>query len=215
MTTTLDAMLEAGAAPVVAILRGLVPDEALAVGGALVAAGVRLIEVPMNSPDPLTSIARLQQAFGDRALIGAGTVLDVETVDAVADTGARLLVTPNTDAAVIAHGVARGLEPMPGFLSATEAFCAYRAGARRLKLFPAGEVGVGYIKAIRAVLPADARLWAIGGTGAHNLAAWLAAGCEGVGVGSALFSPGDSPEQVFTRAEALVAAHAAVRGAQS
>jgi 2-dehydro-3-deoxyphosphogalactonate aldolase len=203
---TLDEILNADAAPVVAILRGLRPDEALDIGAALVEAGVRLIEVPMNSPAPLDSIASLQQTFGADALIGAGTVLDVAAVDAVAATGARLIVTPNTDPAVIARSVALGLEPMPGFLSPTEAFSAYKAGARRLKLFPAGELGVGYIKAVRAVLPADARLWAIGGADAGSVGEWLAAGCEGIGVGSALFKPGDTAAQVSAKAKTLVAA---------
>lgn len=208
---TLDGILDVGVAPVVAILRGLRPDEAVDIGAALVEAGVRLIEVPMNSPDPLNSIASLQQTFGAEALIGAGTVLDVAAVDAVAATGARLLVTPNTDPAVIARGIEQGLEPMPGFLSPTEAFSAYKAGARRLKLFPAGELGVGYIKAVRDVLPADARLWAIGGANAGSVGAWLAAGCEGIGVGSALFKPGDTAAQVSAKAKALVAATFAAR----
>lgn len=203
---TIDALLAAGTPPLVAILRGLRPDEAVPITAALVEAGIRMIEVPLNSPDPFASIAAMQAEFGDRALIGAGTVLDVAAVDTLAATGARLLVTPNTDPLVIARGVTSGLEAMPGFLTPSEAFAAIRAGARRLKLFPAGAMGPGYLKAVREVLPADVGVWAVGGVGAGNAAEWLAAGAQGVAVGSSVFRPGDSASEVAAKAAAVVGA---------
>lgn len=203
---TVDEILGAGAPPVVAILRGVRPDEAVAVAGALVEAGILLIEVPFNSPEPTVSIAAIQAAYGDRALIGAGTVLTTAAVDALAATGATLMVTPNTNPAVIAHGVARGLEPMPGFVTPSEAFAAIDAGAKRLKLFPATAFGPSYLKAIGEVLPKHVRLWAVGGTGAQNIGEWLAAGAEGIGVGGALFKPGDSVAAVAEKAAGLVRA---------
>ena len=210
---TIDDMLAQGVPPVVAILRGVRPDEAEAVAGALIDAGIRLIEVPFNSPEPTVSIAAIQSAFGHEALIGAGTVLDADAVRALAETGATLMVTPNTNPAVIAQGVAAGLQPMPGFVTPSEAFAAIAAGARRLKLFPATAFGPSYLKAIGEVLPKHVRLWAVGGTGADNIGAWLAAGAEGIGVGGALFRPGDSVADVATKARNLVAAwRAAVAG---
>ena len=203
---TIDDILADGAPPIVAILRGIRPDEAVPVAAALVEAGIRLIEVPLNSPDPFTSIAAIQQAVGDTALIGAGTVLDVASVDRLADTGARIMVTPNTDPAVIAQAVTRGLEPMPGFVTPSEAFRAIAAGARRLKLFPAVALGPAYLKAVRDVLPRDVRTWAVGGTDAGNIADWIAAGAEGIGVGGALYRPGDDTATVAAKARTLVAA---------
>ena len=203
---TIDETLAAGAPPVVAILRGIRPDEAVSVAAALVDAGIRLVEVPLNSPDPFASIAAIQQAFGDVTLVGAGTVLDVPSVDRLADTGARIMVTPNTDPAVIAHAVARGVEPMPGFVTPSEAFRAIEAGARRLKLFPAVALGPAYLKAIRDVLPRDVKTWAVGGTDAGNIADWIAAGAEGIGVGGALYRPGDDAATVAGKAQALVTA---------
>lgn len=203
---TIDYLLGLGVPPIVAILRGLQPDEAEAIGAALVEAGVRLIEVPLNSPDPFTSIARLQRAFGETALIGAGTVLDVPSVEGLAATGARLMVTPNTNPAVIARAVALGLEVMPGFVTPSEAFAALGAGARRLKLFPASVQGPGYLKALREVLPPEARVWAVGGVSAENAADWRAAGAEGLAVGSSLYKPGFSPAEVADRARRFVAA---------
>lgn len=203
---TIDDLLAAGAPPLVAILRGLRPDEAVAVAGALIDAGVRLIEVPLNSPAPFDSIAAIQARFGGEALIGAGTVLDVASVDRLAETGASLLVTPNTVPEVIARGVALGLEPMPGFLTPSEAFAAIAAGARRLKLFPAFAQGPAYIKAIREVLPRGTGLWAVGGVDAGNARSWIEAGAEGVALGSAVFKPGRTPAEVGEAARAAVAA---------
>jgi 2-dehydro-3-deoxyphosphogalactonate aldolase len=201
-----DGLLTAGAPPIVAILRGLRPEEAVDIGRALVDAGIRLIEVPLNSPDPFASIARLQAAFGDRAMIGAGTVLDTAAVERLAATGARLMVTPNTDPEVIACGLAHGLEVVPGFLTPSEAFAAIKAGARRLKLFPASEQSAGYLRALLDVVPRDVRIWAVGGVTPENAAGWLAAGAEGVAVWTALYQSGASPEDVGARAKALATA---------
>jgi len=210
MIESADAVLARGAPPIVAILRGVRPDEVVAIGEALVAAGIALIEVPLNSPDPLESIARLAAAIGDHALVGAGTVLDPEAVDRVAQAGGRLIVTPNTDAPVIARAVALGLEAMPGFATPSEAFAAIHAGARRLKLFPAAGLGPAYLKAVREILPTDVRCWAVGGTSAANLGDWLNAGAEGIGVGGALYRPGDDAGVVARRARALIEAFRAI-----
>jgi 2-dehydro-3-deoxyphosphogalactonate aldolase len=176
----------------------------------VVAAGIRILEVPFNSPEPHRSIAAMVEAFGDRAVIGGGTVLTPVDADRLADAGGRIMVTPNTDSFVIARALSRGMEPMPGFATPTEAFTAVAAGARRLKLFPATSYGPSYLKALREVLPREVRLWAVGGTGADNLAEWLAAGAEGIGVGGALYRAGDSAEIVGERAVKLVAAWAAI-----
>ncbi|WP_295634083.1 2-dehydro-3-deoxy-6-phosphogalactonate aldolase [Novosphingobium sp.] len=203
---TIDALLARKVPPLVAILRGIQPGEALAIGAALVDAGVRLIEVPLNSPDPFASIALLQAEFGGNALIGAGTVLDLAAVEQLAATGARLMVTPNTNPAVIARGVELGLEPMPGFLTPTEAFAGLAAGARRIKLFPATAQGLSYIKALREVLPKSCGVWAVGGVSAENARAWIEAGAEGVAAGGSIYKPGMTAFEVSDRARALVAA---------
>lgn len=208
-----DDVLASGAPALVAILRGLKPGEAIGIAEALIGAGVRMIEVPLNSPDPFVSIAAIQDRFGGEALIGAGTVLDVTAVDRLADTGARLMVTPNTVPEVIACGVARGLEVMPGFFTPSEAFAAVAAGARRLKLFPASVNGQGYVKAVREVLPAGIGIWAVGGVDAGNAGEWLAAGVEGVALGSGLYRPGDDPGTVAEKARSVVAAISRARPA--
>ncbi|MBC7492298.1 MAG: 2-dehydro-3-deoxy-6-phosphogalactonate aldolase [Novosphingobium sp.] len=203
---TIDALLARKAPPLVAILRGIQPHEALAVGAALVEAGVRIIEVPLNSPDPFASIAALQAEFGGTALIGAGTVLDLAAVEQLAATGARLMVTPNTNPTVIARAVELGLEPMPGFLTPTEAFAGLAAGARRIKLFPASVQGPNYLKALREVLPRSCGVWAVGGIGADNAREWIAAGAEGVAAGGSVYKPGMTAAEVGERARALVSA---------
>lgn len=155
--------------PIVAILRGVTPDEVVAIAGALVEAGIRAIEVPLNSPDPLESIRRLCDAYGDIALCGAGTVLSPQAVEDVAAVGGKLIVTPNTDPEVIARAVALGLTAMPGFATPSEAFAAVKAGARALKLYPASSFGPSHIKAVKDVLPKHILVYAVGGVGAANL----------------------------------------------
>ena len=169
-------------------------------------AGIRVIEVPFNSPDPLVSIAAMQNAFGDRALIGGGTVLTIQAVEALAGAGGRIMVTPNTVPDVIARGAELGLELLPGFMTPSEAFRAVEAGARRVKLFPAAQLGPAYVKAVKDVLPKHVGVWAVGGTGADTIGDWLAGGCEGIGVGGALYRPGDDAMTVRARAVDLVAA---------
>jgi 2-dehydro-3-deoxyphosphogalactonate aldolase len=192
--------------PIVAIIRGVTPDEAVAVGEALVEAGVRVIETPLNSPDPFTSIRRLADALDGRAVVGAGTVLTPEAVERTADAGGRIVVSPDTRPEVIARTVELGLGALPGFGTASEAFRAYDAGARRLKLFPASTFGSGHVSALRAVLPADAVVMAVGGVSPPQMAQWWAAGCRGFGLGGDLYKPGWSPEQVGDRARAAVLA---------
>jgi 2-dehydro-3-deoxyphosphogalactonate aldolase len=203
---TVDDLLSDGAPPVTAILRGIQPSEALAIVTALMDAGIRIIEVPFNSPEPLVSIAMVQAEFGDRALIGGGTVLNLEAVEALNAVGGRIMVTPNTNPVVIARAVALGLEVMPGFTTPSEAFQAIAAGARRIKLFPAGTLGPNYLKAVKEILPRETGVWAVGGTNAETFAEWLNAGAEGIGVGGALFRPGDDAALVGERAVALVKA---------
>lgn len=195
-----------GELPLVAILRGITPEEALAVGEALVAAGFRLIEVPLNSPRPLDSIARLSAALRGQAIVGAGTVLSMADVGAVADAGGQLIVSPNSNAEVIAETKRRGLWSIPGFFTATEAFSAIEAGADALKLFPAEAASPAVVKALRAVLPRTVPLLAVGGVSPESMAPWLAAGTSGFGIGSSLYRPGRSPAQVGAEAARFVAA---------
>ena len=192
-----------------AILRGIRPHEIIDVAAALVERGVHATEVPLNSPEPLDSIQRLAAAFGERCLCGAGTVLQVAQVDQVHAAGGRLLVAPNTDPAVIARALALGMVPMPGVASATEAFAAIAAGARELKLFPASSYGPGHLRALRAVLPPQVRMHAVGGVDEHNAGQWLEAGVVGFGLGGNLYRPGLSAAEVGARADAFLAALAA------
>lgn len=192
--------------PIIAILRGLTPAEARPVARALVASGIDRIEVPLNSPDPLDSIRLMAAALDGQATIGAGTVLTVDQVAQVADAGGRMIVSPNTDPAVIRETRARGLQSWPGVFTATECFAAIAAGATGLKLFPADQAGTGMLKALRAVLPPDLPVYAVGGAGPGNFAEWLDAGAQGFGIGSALYRPGDGPETVAARAREIVAA---------
>jgi 2-dehydro-3-deoxyphosphogalactonate aldolase len=203
---SLDESLTNGTSPVVAILRGVKPEEAVSIGTALVSAGVSLIEVPLNSPQPFDSIARLVNALGSRATIGAGTVLDCAEVAELARIGAQLVVSPNCDPAVIAASLATGMTPMPGVMTPSEAFSAIKAGATRLKLFPAGSISPAHCRALREVLPPGTGVWAVGGIDAGNLGSWFDAGCEGIGLGGSLYRPGDTPDEVRTKAEKIIAA---------
>jgi 2-dehydro-3-deoxyphosphogalactonate aldolase len=201
---TADALL--AEMPLVAILRGVTPARIEAIAAALFEAGFRAIEVPLNSPEPLKSIALLAKQFGDRCLTGAGTVLTPEDVDRVADAGGKLLVTPNTNPAVIARGVEKGLTVMPGFYTPSEGFAAVAAGARYLKLFPASSGGIGHLQAMLAVLPKTVPIYAVGGVGAGNMSEWRKAGAAGFGLGSDLFKPDLSDSDIAVRARRCVEA---------
>jgi 2-dehydro-3-deoxyphosphogalactonate aldolase len=203
MTVADDLFATLAGAPLVAILRGVRPEEAVAIGRALVAGGVRVIEVPLNSPDPLSSIAALATDLDGRALVGAGTVMTTTEVAAVADAGGRLIVSPTVDAEVIAATRARGLASLPGAFTPTEIAAAHRAGADAVKLFPAEVMGIGGIKAVRAVFPPAVRMIAVGGVTPDTARAMLAAGCVGLGVGSALYRPGATPAEVAAAAAAF------------
>jgi 2-dehydro-3-deoxyphosphogalactonate aldolase len=192
--------------PLVAILRGVTPSRIEGVANALFEAGIRAIEVPLNSPEPFVSIEKLARMFGGRCLTGAGTVLDIANVDRVADAGGKLLVTPNTNPQVIAHGVAKGMTVMPGFYTPSEGFAAIAAGAKTLKLFPASTGGTDHLKAMLAVLPRTVPVYAVGGVGAANMSEWKAAGAAGFGLGSDLFKPDFTDAQISERAKKCVAA---------
>lgn len=176
--------------PLIAILRGLRPDEAVAVGEAIVAAGFICLEVPLNSPEPLESIARLRRALDGRALVGAGTVLDADAARAVARSGGQIIISPDTNPEVIRTAKGLGLLSIPGVFTPTEAFGALAAGADALKLFPAEVAGPAGLKAMRAVLPSDLRVYAVGGVDPQGIGRWRTAGASGFGVGSAIFKPG-------------------------
>lgn len=212
--TSANAAFDAGFVrlPLVAILRGLTPDEAEGVGEALVEAGFALIEVPLNSPDPFTSIARMVRRLGDRAVIGAGTVLSVDAVDQVRDAGGRIVIAPNMNPAVIARAAAHGLVALPGIFTPSEAFAALDAGAAALKLFPAEGASPAMLKAMRAVLPKTTRMLPVGGIGPDGMAAWVAAGANGFGLGSALYRPGDAAGAVGEAARRFVEAWRTLAG---
>ena len=194
------------AMPLVAILRGLEPDEAVEIGESLVEAGFRCLEVPLNSPEPYESIRRLKAALGDQALIGAGTVLDVHAVSHVKDSGGELIISPNAYRAVIDAATAHGMVSIPAFFTPTEAFAAIAAGAHGLKLFPAEGSSPAMLKAMRAVLPKDMPIFVVGGVTPDNMAPWLAAGANGFGIGSSLYKPGVSAREVATHARSFVSA---------
>jgi len=193
-----------GECPLVAIIRGVKPDEAESIGAALFEAGIRIIEVPLNSPDPLASIERLARMLGDGALIGAGTVLEAADVGRVGDAGGRIIVSPNTHMPVIEAAAAAGMVSLPGFFTPSEAFTALRAGATGLKLFPAEGASPAVVKAQRAVLPGDVPLLVVGGVSPNNMRPWIEAGAQGFGLGSGLYKPGQSAEETAAKARAYV-----------
>ena len=197
--------------PIVAILRGVQPARVSEIADVLFAAGIRIIEVPLNSPDPFTSIATLAAARGSDCLIGAGTVLDVEAVRSTHAAGGRLIVAPNCDPDVIREALQRGMTVLPGIATATEAFSAIRAGATHLKLFPAMTYGPRHLQALRAVLPAGVSVLPVGGVGVADIPGWLAAGAGGFGFGSELFRPEYALSEIEQRAQQLVHALRAAR----
>lgn len=195
-----------GHRPLVAILRGVTPEEVESIFEAIVGAGITLIEVPLNSPDPFASIGRLARIAGGRAQVGAGTVLSEEQVTAVKDVGGQIVVSPNMNPAVIRRSIALNLSSFPGVFTPTEAFAAIEAGADALKFFPAELIGPTGIKAIRAVLPPEMPVLAVGGAGPSNFADFIKAGCTGFGIGSSLYKPGLDAAEVGRRAREIVAA---------
>ena len=197
---------------IIAILRGIRPEEVLAVADALIGEGITKIEVPLNSPDAIASVAALAERFGDVAVIGAGTVLTPADVDRVQAAGGGLIVSPDANPAVIARTKALGLLSYPGVMTPTECFAALRAGADGLKLFPGSLIGPAGLKALRAVLPEGTEVLAVGGAGPGNFAEWFAAGASGFGIGTALYRPGEGAGEVAARAREIVAQYDAGRG---
>ena len=191
--------------PLVGIIRGVTPDEAEAIGAAIHEGGIRIIEVPLNSPDPLQSIERLAKKFGDEVLVGAGTVLDPTDVGKVWDAGGRIIVSPDTNVDVIAATAAIDLVSSPGYFTPSEAFAAIRAGATALKLFPAEAATPAVLRAQLAVLPSDIPVLAVGGVTPDNMRPWLDAGATGFGLGGGLYRAGQSPDETLAKARAYVA----------
>lgn len=192
--------------PLVAIIRGVTPPEAEAVAGALYEGGVRIIEVPLNSPEPLESVRIIAEAYGDRTLVGAGTVLDAADVPRVAEAGGRLIVSPDTNTAVIEATIAAGLVSSPGYFTPSEAFAAIRAGAQSIKLFPAEAASPAVVKSQKAVLPRDIPLIVVGGVTPESVPVWLAGGADGFGLGGGLYKPGQDASATLEKARAYVAA---------
>ena len=190
--------------PLIAIIRGVTPDDAEVTGDAILEGGIRIIEVPLNSPNPLASIEKLAKKFGDRALVGAGTVLKLEDVARVGDAGGRIIVSPDTNAEVISAAAAAGLVSSPGYFTPSEAFTAIRAGATALKLFPAEAASPAVLKAQLAVIPRDVPVLAVGGIKPDNMRPWLEAGASGFGLGGGLYQPGQSAEDTLVKARAYV-----------
>ena len=191
--------------PLVAILRGVTPEEVVSIGGTLVDAGFAIIEVPLNSPRPLESVRLLSDAFGDSVLVGAGTVLSADYAQHVADAGGRLIVMPHSDPAVVRAAKAMGLACVPGIATPTEGFAALANGADALKLFPAELLSPAVLRAMRSVFPAETRFLPVGGITPHTMAEYVAAGASGLGLGSALYKRGDGPDVVAANARAFVA----------
>ena len=192
--------------PLIAIIRGVTPADAEAIAGALHEGGIRIIEVPLNSPDPLTSIRIIADAYGDRALVGAGTVLDPADVPRVAGAGGRLVVSPNTNTAVIEATVEAGMVSSPGYFTPSEAFAAIKAGAQSIKLFPAEAASPAVVKSQKAVLPKDIPLIVVGGVTPETVPSWLAGGADGFGLGGGLYRPGQDAATTLEKARAYVAA---------
>jgi 2-dehydro-3-deoxyphosphogalactonate aldolase len=192
--------------PLVAILRGIQPAEAESICSALEKAGICIVEVPLNSPKPLESIAILSQTFGSRMLIGAGTLTEPSQVGEVAAAGGRLVVTPHADTEIVRAAKAAGLFAIPGFFNPTEAFALLQAGADAIKLFPAEVLGTPMLKALRAVLPKSTIVIPVGGVDKEQIAPWMAAGALGLGIGSAIYTPGDDARTVEAKAQALMKA---------
>lgn len=197
--------------PLVAILRGVQPAEAESICSALERTGICIVEVPLNSPGPLESISILSRSFGNRMLIGAGTLTAASQVEEVAAAGGRLIVTPHADTAIVRAAKQAGLFAFPGFFNPTEAFALLQAGADAIKLFPAEVLGLPMLKALRAVLPKSAIVIPVGGVDVHQIGPWMAAGALGLGVGSSLYKPGDDATIVERKAQVLVAAVSAYR----
>jgi 2-dehydro-3-deoxyphosphogalactonate aldolase len=191
--------------PLIAIIRGVAPDEAEAIGEAVYQAGIRIIEVPLNSPDPLSSIERLAGKLGDEMLVGGGTVLRWSQVHEVKDAGGRIIVSPNTNAQVIKETADAGLVSCPGYFTPSEAFTALEAGATALKLFPAEGASPEVLKAQMAVIPKDVPMIVVGGVNPDNMQPWIAAGASGFGLGSGLYKPGQSAAETAEKARAYVA----------
>ncbi|HEY7809292.1 MAG TPA: 2-dehydro-3-deoxy-6-phosphogalactonate aldolase [Allosphingosinicella sp.] len=204
MTPTETLMARLKGCPLVAIIRGVTPGEAEAIGAALWEAGIRIVEVPLNSPDPFASIERLARSLGDRALVGAGTVLDPTDVARVKDVGGQVIVSPNTHPPVIEAAVAAGMVSLPGYFTPSEAFDAIRAGATGLKLFPAEGASPAVLKGQRAVLPKDVPVLVVGGVKPDTMKPWLDAGADGFGLGGGLYVPGQSAEETSAKARAYV-----------
>jgi len=192
--------------PLIAIIRGVKPDEAEAIARALYEGGIRIIEVPLNSLDPLTSIRSIADVLGDRALIGAGTVVDLQDVERVKGAGGQLVVAPNTNPQIVSAAVAAGLASLPGFFTPSEAFTALACGATAIKLFPAEAASPTVLKAMRAVLPKEATIIMVGGITPESMRGWTEAGADGFGLGGGLYKPGQSPEETLAKARAYVAA---------
>ena len=196
--------------PIIAILRGVKPAEAVGIAGVILAAGIDKIEVPLNSPSPFDSIKAIVKVYGDQALIGAGTVLTTAQVKQVRSAGGQLVVSPNCDPAVIAATIAEGMQSWPGVFTPSEALAALQAGATGLKLFPGDMAGPKGLKAMRAILPFGTQVYAVGGAAPDNFSKWIEASADGFGLGSAIYKPGDTSETVAAKAQAIVTAFDAI-----